>query len=320
MKTKGIILAGGSGTRLYPITAIVSKQLQMIYDKPMIYYPLATLMLSVIKDILVISTPKDTPNFELLLGDGSQWGLNIQYIVQHEPKGIAEAFIYGEEFIGKGQVCLILGDNLFYGKLRFLFRAIENNTGGTVFGYRVKNPQQYGVVEFGKDDSGNINSGNNISGNNNSENNISGNNISGNNIVISIEEKPANPKSNYAIPGLYIFDNEVIEISKNLTPGPRGELEITDVQKVYLGRGKLNVEIMGRGIAWLDTGTPESLMEASTFIHAIEKRQGRKIACLEEIALEKGFLSKQQYLDTVNNLPNCTYKDYCLEVFNEFFM
>ncbi len=297
MKTKGIILAGGSGTRLYPITAIVSKQLQMIYDKPMIYYPLATLMLAGIKDILVISTPKDTPNFELLLGDGSQWGLNIQYKVQHQPKGIAEAFIYGEEFIGDGQVCLILGDNLFYGKLNFLFNAIANNDGGTVFGYRVKNPREYGVVEFGDINSDDINSGNNK--------------------VISIEEKPVNPKSNYAIPGLYIFDNEVIEISKNLKPGPRGELEITDVQKEYLRKGKLNVEIMGRGIAWLDTGTPESLMEAGTFIHAIEKRQGQKIACLEEIALEKGFLSKTQYLDTVNNLPNCTYKDYCLDVYEE---
>lgn len=290
MKTKGIILAGGSGTRLYPITAIVSKQLQMIYDKPMIYYPLATLMLAGIKDILLISTPKDTPNFELLLGDGTQWGLNIQYKVQRQPNGIAEAFIYGEEFIGTSQVCLILGDNLFYGKLRFLFNAIENNPGGTVFGYRVNNPQEYGVVEFGKD-----------------------------NKVISIEEKPKNPKSNYAIPGLYIFDNEVIEISKNLNPSSRGELEITDVQKVYLKNGKLNVETMGRGIAWLDTGTPESLMEACTFIHAIEKRQGQKIACLEEIALQKGFLSKQQYLDTVNELPNCAYKDYCLGVYNEYF-
>ena len=289
MKTKGIILAGGSGTRLYPMTAVFSKQLQVIYDKPMIYYPLAILMLGGIKEILIISTPKDTPNFEFLLGDGSQFGLNIQYKIQDKPKGIAEAFIYGDEFIGKDQVSLILGDNLFYGKLNYFRNALKSNTGGTIFGYRVQNPEQYGVVEFGPG-----------------------------NEVISIEEKPTKPKSNYAIPGLYVFDKEVVEISKNLKPSPRGELEITDVQKEYLKMGKLRVEIIGRGIAWLDTGTPENLLDAGTFIQAIEKRQGRKIACLEEIALEQKFISKDKYIEHVNKLPNCSYKEYCLKILDEY--
>jgi glucose-1-phosphate thymidylyltransferase len=288
METKGIILAGGSGTRLYPMTAIYSKQLQVVYDKPMIYYPLAILMLAGIKDILIISTPQDTPNFEKLLGDGSRWGIKLSYIVQTAPKGIAEAFIYGAEHIRKSQSCLILGDNIFYGKLDFLHNAINNNPGGTVFGYEVQNPQEYGVVEFSKDHS-----------------------------VLSIEEKPKEPKSDFAIPGLYVFDNNVVEIARNLTPGPRGELEITDVQKEYLRRGKLKVEIIGRGIAWLDTGTPDSLIEAGSFIHAIEKRQGRKIACLEEIALEQGFIDKEGYMKTLESIPKSSYRDYCLKVLKD---
>ena len=285
MNTKGIILAGGSGTRLYPMTAVFSKQLQAVYDKPMIYYPLAILMLAGIREILVISTPEDTPNYKKLLGDGSNWGISLSYKKQDKPGGIAEAFIYGEDFIEKSQVCLILGDNIFYGKLDFLRNALEQNKGGTIFGYPVNEPGAYGVVEFDKD---------------------------GN--VLSIEEKPKAPKSKYAIPGLYVFSKDVVKIAKNIDRRPRGELEITDVQLEYNRRGKLRVELIGRGIAWLDTGTPESLMEASTFIHAIEKRQGHKIACLEEIALEMNFISLRQYLDTVNNLPNCSYKDYCLAV------
>ena len=289
METKGIVLAGGSGTRLYPMTAVFSKQLQVVYDKPMIYYPLAILMLAGIRDILLISTPQDTANFEKLLGDGSQWGVRITYKIQSQPNGIAEAFIYGAEHIGDCQSCLILGDNLFYGKLDFLRNAINNNNGGTVFGYEVQNSQDYGVVEFSKDYR-----------------------------VLSIEEKPKSPKSNYAIPGLYVFDKNVVEIARNLTPGPRGELEITDVQKAYLNKGTLKVEIIGRGIAWLDTGTPDSLIEAGSFIHAIEKRQGRKIACLEEIALEQGFISKEEYNKTLENIPNSSYRDYCVKILKEF--
>ena len=286
--TKGIILAGGSGSRLYPMTAVFSKQLQVIYDKPMIYYPLAILMLANIKDILIISTPEDTPNYKKLLGDGSNWGINIQYKVQLAPKGIAEAFIYGEEFIGTDQVCLILGDNIFYGKLDFLRRAIDENQGATIFGYQVNNPKEYGVVEF--DNEGN---------------------------VLSIEEKPKIPKSKYAIPGLYVFNNEVSKIAKTIKPSPRGELEITEVQNEYLKQGKLKVEIIGRGIAWLDTGTPESLIEAGSFIYAIEKRQGNKIACLEEIALHQGFITLDEYKVKVGNLPNCSYRDYCMKVIED---
>ena len=288
-KTKGIILAGGSGTRLYPMTAIFSKQLQVVYDKPMIYYPLAILMLGGIRDILIISTPQDTHNFERLLGDGHRLGINLSYIVQEKPAGIAQAFIYGEQFIGNDQVCLILGDNIFYGKLDFLRNALLNNTGGTVFGYKVQNPEFYGVVEFGK-----------------------------NFQVLSIEEKPIKPKSNYAIPGLYVFTNDVVEISKNLKPSPRGELEITDVQKEYLFQNRLKVEIIGRGIAWLDTGTPDTLIEAGTFIQAIEKRQGHKIACLEEIALSQNFISKEKYIEVVEQLPNCSYRDYCKKILDEY--
>ncbi len=289
MTNKGIILAGGKGTRLYPLTTVTSKQLQPIYDKPMIYYPLATLMLGGIRDILIISTPEDIPNYEKLLGSGKQWGINISYKIQPKPEGLPQAFILGEEFIGQDQVCLILGDNLFYGKLNFFHDALIKNTGGTVFAYRVDQPENYGVVEFDKSGK-----------------------------VISIEEKPTNPKSHYAIPGLYIFSNEVIEISKNLKPSDRGELEITDIHKEYLKKSALGVEIIGRGVAWLDTGSPSNLIDASNFIRAIEQRQGRKIACLEEIALVLNFISKEEYLQHVNGLPDCDYKKYCLNIVDDF--
>ncbi|MFN5867283.1 MAG: glucose-1-phosphate thymidylyltransferase RfbA [Candidatus Kapaibacterium sp.] len=286
--TKGIVLAGGSGTRLYPMTSVFSKQLQPIYDKPMIYYPLATLMLAGIKDILIISTPADTPNIERLLGDGSRWGISLQYRVQQEPKGIAEAFVVGADFINGDQVCLILGDNLFYGKLDFLRRALENNAGGTIFAYRVTDPERYGVVELDE-----------------------------HNTILSIEEKPRQPKSNLAIPGLYVFSGDVVDIAKGLKPGPRGELEITDVQGAYFESGTLSVERMGRGIAWLDTGTPESLLEASQFIHAIEKRQGMKIACLEEISVHEGFVSAEQALRNLEHLPSGPYRNYCEQAIRE---
>lgn len=288
MTTKGIILAGGSGTRLYPLTSLFSKQLQPVYDKPMIYYPLATLMLSGIQDVLLISTPDDTPNFERLLGDGSQWGINIQYVVQHQPKGIAEAFLYGKEFIGSDQVCLILGDNIFYGKLDFVRQAIERNTGGTIFGYPVHDPERYGVVEFGPDRK-----------------------------VVTIEEKPKKPKSQYAVPGLYIYTSDVVDIAAGLRPSERGELEITDVNLAYLREERLCVELMGRGIAWLDTGTPQSLMEAGMFIHTIEERQGYKIACLEEIALQQQFITPEQYDRNIGLLPNSPYKQYCVRIREE---
>ncbi len=287
-KTKAIILAGGSGSRLYPLTSIMSKQLQPVYDKPMIYYPLATLMLAGIQDILIITTPHDAPHFHQLLGDGTKWGITISYAEQSAPRGIAEAFVYGKEFIGTDQVCLILGDNLFYGKLDFLRQAIAHNQGATIFGYPVQDPERYGVVEFNADGS-----------------------------VISIEEKPSKPKSQYAIPGLYVFDNEVISIAEQLQPSPRGELEITDVQKVYLQKKRLKVEKMGRGIAWLDTGTPESLLEAGEFIHAIEKRQNLKIACLEEIALRMNFIDIQAYQSLLETLPNSPYREYCKRVLQE---
>jgi glucose-1-phosphate thymidylyltransferase len=288
MTTKGIILAGGSGTRLYPLTSLFSKQLQPVYDKPMIYYPLATLMLSGIQDVLLISTPNDTPNFERLLGDGSQWGINLQYTVQHQPRGIAEAFLYGKDFIGSDQVCLILGDNIFYGKLDFVRRAIEQNTGGTIFGYPVHDPERYGVVEFGPDRK-----------------------------VVSIEEKPKKPKSQYAVPGLYIYTSDVVDIAAALRPSERGELEITDVNLAYLREERLCVELMGRGIAWLDTGTPQSLMEAGMFIHTIEERQGYKIACLEEIALQQQFITPEQYDRNIGLLPNSPYKQYCIRIREE---
>lgn len=286
--TKGIILAGGSGTRLYPLTSLFSKQLQPIYDKPMIYYPLSTLMLAGIKDVLLISTPHDTPNFERLLGSGEQWGISLQYVVQAEPKGIAQAFLYGKNFIGNDQVCLILGDNLFYGKLDFLRRAITNNTGGTIFGYAVHDPERYGVVEFDAQKR-----------------------------VVSIEEKPQKPKSKFAVPGLYVYTPDVVNIAEHLQPSARGELEITDINKTYLNEQRLAVEIMGRGIAWLDTGTPKSLLEASLFIQTIEERQGYKIACLEEVAFMQGFISEDKFRQTVDKLPKSPYKEYCLRFLQE---
>lgn len=285
MSTKGIILAGGRGTRLYPMTSVVNKQLLSIYDKPMIYYPLATLMLSGIRDILIISTPEDVPNFKKVLGDGSQWGMNISYAVQEEPKGIADAFIIGKDFIGQDQVCLILGDNLFHGKLDFLREAVKYNEGGTIFGYKVNDPERYGIVEF--DTSGK---------------------------VVSIEEKPKEPKSKYAIPGLYVFDSTVVHIASNVQPSERGELEITSIQNEYLAQNKLNVKVIGRGITWLDTGTPESLLEASQFISVIEKRQDFKVACLEEIALDMGFITMSDFEEIVENLPKSEYKEYCKKV------
>ncbi|MGE5480088.1 MAG: glucose-1-phosphate thymidylyltransferase RfbA [Chloroflexota bacterium] len=288
MSFKGIVLAGGGGSRLYPLTNIFSKQLQVIYDKPMVYYPLSTLMLAGIRDVLLISTPQDTPNFEKLLGDGSRLGINISYCVQPRPAGIAQAYVLAEEFLAGQSSCMILGDNLFYGKLDFLRNAISKNEGGTVFGYRVQNPSEYGVVEFGESMQ-----------------------------VLSIEEKPKQPKSNHAIPGLYIFDGDAPKLAKELKPGPRGELEIVDLQKEYLVRGKLKVELMGRGIAWLDTGTPESLLEAGMFIHAIEKRQGRKIACLEEVALRMGYIDEDGYSRIVGELPSCSYRRYCEDVLND---
>ena len=288
MSTKGIILAGGRGTRLYPLTSVVCKQLLPVYDKPMIYYPLATLMLGGIREILIISTSEDIPLFKKLLGNGEQFGISIEYAVQDEPNGIAEAFTIGKDFIGNNQVCLILGDNLFHGKLDFLRNALQTNVGGTVFGYKVQDPERYGVVEF--DAQGK---------------------------VISIEEKPTNPKSRYAIPGLYIFDSNVSYIAENVEPSERGEKEITSVQNAYLNSGTLRVELIGRGIAWLDTGTPESLLEAGQFISVIERRQNMKVACLEEIALQVGFISLEEFEKTVDMLPNSLYKEYCKKILLE---
>ncbi|MCR4417217.1 MAG: glucose-1-phosphate thymidylyltransferase RfbA [Ignavibacteria bacterium] len=285
---KGIILAGGSGSRLYPITKVYSKQLAMIYDKPLIYYPLSVLMLARIRDILIISDENTIPLYKKLFNDGSQIGLNFHYAVQKAPNGIAEAFIIGEEFIGKDQVTLILGDNIFYGKLDFFYRAIQQKSGATVFGYQVSDPERYGVIEF--DENGK---------------------------AISIEEKPKQPKSNYAVPGLYVYDNKVIEISKNLKPSWRGELEITDVNLEYLKRGELKVEKIGRGVAWLDTGTPEALLKASNFFGVIEDRQGLKVACIEEIAFTKGFITKEQFRDLINQIPKSMYRDYLEKVLRE---
>ena len=286
---KGIILAGGSGTRLYPITKVYSKQLSLLYDKPLIYYPLSVLMLGGIKDILIISDKETIPLYKKLFNDGNKIGLNIQYAIQDAPNGIAESFILGEKFIGNDNVTLILGDNIFYGKLDYFYKALENNTsGGTIFAYKVKDPQRYGIVEFDN-----------------------------NNKVISIEEKPQNPKSEYAIPGLYVFDNEVVEISKNLNPSDRGELEITDVNKAYLKKGKLKVEKIGRGVAWLDTGTPEALLQASNFFGVIEARQGFKVACIEEIAYHKKFITKSELSKIISSIPNSSYKDYLIKVLND---
>ena len=280
---KGVILAGGHGTRLYPVTREVSKQLLPVYNKPMIYYPLSILMLAGIREILVISTPHDLPRFQALLGDGSQWGLEFSYREQPKPEGLAQAFILGKEFIGNDKVCLILGDNIFYGSSlhKMLQNATENDQGGVVFAYWVKDPERYGVVEFDKSLH-----------------------------VVSIEEKPVHPKSSYAAVGLYFYDNDVVEIAENLTPSPRGELEITDVNKEYLKRGNLKVTPMGRGFTWLDTGTHESLLEASNFVQTIENRQGLKIACIEEIAYKKGFIEKDQLKQLAAELNSNEYGKY----------
>ncbi len=286
---KGIILAGGAGTRLYPVTKVTSKQLLPVYDKPMIFYPLSVLMLSGIRDILIISTPDDLPRFEALLENGSQWGINLSYAVQMEPAGLAQAFIIGQNFIGDDHVCLILGDNLFYGhglSERFQ-KAASREKGGTVFGYQVKDPQRYGVVSFDQD---------------------------GN--ALDIEEKPKHPKSNFAVTGLYFYDNDVIEIARGLKPSPRGELEITDVNMAYLKKGLLHVEEMGRGTAWLDTGTHHSLLDASLFISTIEKRQGLKVACLEEIAYKMGYIDKSQIITMAEYYKKTDYGAYLLNMFN----
>lgn len=286
---KGIVLAGGSGTRLYPLTKAVSKQLLPVYDKPMIYYPLSVLMLAGIKEILIISTPDDIHKFEQLLGNGEELGITIKYAVQPKPEGLAQAFIIGEEFIGQDRVALVLGDNIFYGQgfSEMLINAAEKEDGATIFGYRVKDPSRFGVVEFNEKSQ-----------------------------VLSIEEKPEFPKSQYAVTGLYFYDNEVVEIAKQIKPSKRGELEITDINNAYLNRGNLSVEIFGRGFAWLDTGTHESLIQASHFIETIEKRQGFKVACLEEIAFTMGYISKDQIIYLGGKMANNDYGKYLIDLVN----
>ena len=287
---KGIILAGGSGTRLYPLTRAASKQLMPIYDKPMIYYPLSTLMLAGIKDILIISTPKDLPRFKELLKDGSDFGINLSYKEQPSPDGLPQAFILGEEFIGDDNVALILGDNIYHGigLSKMLQRAVQKETGSTIFGHNVRDPRRFGVIEFDEDMN-----------------------------VISIEEKPENPRSDYAITGLYVFDNKVIEIAKGLKPGPRGELEITDVIKAYLDKGELSVELLGCGIAWLDTGTHESLLDASIYIESVQRLQNMQIANLEEIAYRKGYITREKVLELAQPLKKTEYGQYLLRLIGE---
>ncbi|WP_114327647.1 glucose-1-phosphate thymidylyltransferase RfbA [Candidatus Colwellia aromaticivorans] len=286
---KGIILAGGTGSRLYPLTVGVSKQLLPVYDKPMIYYPLSVLMLAGIRDILIISTEQDIPRFKKVLGDGSRFGVSFSYIVQPKPEGIAQAFILGEDFIGDDKVCLILGDNIYYGQgfTEKLQQAIAQPSGATVFGYNVKDPQRFGVVNFDQ-----------------------------NMKALSIEEKPERPKSNWAVTGLYFYDNDVIEIAKSIKPSARGELEITDVNKVYLENGNLHVALLGRGFAWLDTGTQKSLLAASQFVETVEERQGFKIACPEEVAFRNGWLTEQNLIDSGNQLKNSPYGQYLLDIIN----
>ena len=287
MAYKGIILAGGSGTRLHPLTVSVSKQLMPVYDKPMIYYPVATLLLAAIRDILIITTPRDQQAYQTLLGDGSQWGVNFQYAVQPSPDGLAQAFLIGETFIGRDPACLILGDNIYYGQglSALLRRAASRHQGATVFGYYVRDPERYGVVRF-----------------------------DANGRAVDIEEKPKAPKSNYAVTGLYFYDNDVVDIAKNIRPSPRGELEITDVNKVYLERGALNVEVMGRGYAWLDTGTHESLLAAAHFVQVVEQRQGLKVACPEEVAWRMGLIDDAQLTRLAGPLAKSGYGQYLLEL------
>jgi len=289
---KGIILAGGSGTRLYPLTKSISKQIMPIYDKPMIYYPLSTLMLAGIREVLIISTPRDLPVFKELLGDGSQLGMDIQYAVQEQPNGLAEAFIIGADFIGKDAVALVLGDNIFYGQsfskvLQTAAHRTETEPGATIFGYYVRDPREYGVVEFDE-----------------------------NGVAISIEEKPAQPKSNYAVPGLYFYDNSVVEIAKTIKPSARGELEITAVNNEYLNRGNLHVETLGRGFAWLDTGNHDMLLAAAEFVSTFQKRQGMYVSCIEEIAFKRGFINKEQLLKLAEPLMKTEYGKYLVDVSN----